>query len=325
MAKSERSFVYRKRTNEDVKERANMRGGNFDSFIKPQYKLYKVKDGKNLIRILPPTWEKPKHYGYDLYINYNIGADNQSYLSLSKMKGEADPLAEARKVAEREGDEALAKLLRPTQRIAMWIIDRQDEEEGPQLWCAPFTVDKAFANLAFDEDTKEVVFIDDPEEGCDVRFYKEGTGMLTKYEASKMKIMPAGPISDDEKQQDEWLEFIAENQIPDCLNYYEYDHISGVFDGKVHSKDEDEGAPPKRKPVKAAREPDEDETEEAEVTPPKRTRPRQVADEEALAPRKRVAKEQEPEDEDPEPPATESIRDRIKRRRAAAAAPDEDE
>jgi hypothetical protein len=85
MAKSERSFVYRKRSGEDVKQRANMRGGNFDSFIKPQYKLYKVKDGKNLIRILPPTWEGAKHYGFDLFVNYNIGADNQSYLSLSKM------------------------------------------------------------------------------------------------------------------------------------------------------------------------------------------------------------------------------------------------
>lgn len=323
MAKS--SFRYQKRSNEDVKQRANMRGGNFDSFIKPQYKLYKVKDGKNLIRILPPTWEGAKHYGFDLFVNYNIGADNQSYLSLSKMKNEADPLAEARKVAEREGDDTLAKDLRPTQRIAMWVIDRQDEDEGPQLWCAPFTVDKAFANLAFDEDTKEIIFIDDPEEGCDVRFYKEGTGMLTKYEASKMKIMPAGAISDDEKQQDEWLEFIAENPIPDCLNYYDYDHISGVFDGKVHSKDEDEEAAPKRKAVKPAREPDKDETEEAEVTPPKRTRPRPVADEdEAPPPRKRVAKEPEPEDEDPAPPANESIRDRIKRRRAAAAAPDED-
>ena len=112
----QRSFKYKARTKEDVKSRANMRGGNFDSIIKPQYKVYKVKEGKNLIRILPPTWEDAKHYGYDLYVNYGIGADNQSYLSLSKMKGEKDPLQEAKRAAESEGDKETAKALSPTQR-----------------------------------------------------------------------------------------------------------------------------------------------------------------------------------------------------------------
>ena len=70
MAKSEereeRSFKYHRRSKEDVKARANMRGGGFDSFIKPEFKRYKVRDGKNMVRILPATWEKPKHYGFDI-------------------------------------------------------------------------------------------------------------------------------------------------------------------------------------------------------------------------------------------------------------------
>jgi hypothetical protein len=331
MAKNERSFRYQERSKEDVRERANMRGGNFDNIFKPQYKLYKIKDGKNVIRILPPTWEKAKHYGFDIFVNYNIGADKQSYLSISKMKNKPDPLAEARQQAEREGEEELAKALRPTQRILMWVIDRSDEAEGPLLWGAPFTVDKAFANLAFDEDTKEVILIDDPENGCDVRFYKEGTGMTTKYDASKMKLLTAGPLCEDEKLQQDWLEYITENPIPDCLQYYDYEHIAGVYDGKTHSVGDEEA------PAKARRAAPDDEDE----VKPARRRPAPVdeeADEEA-PPRRRAAVVDEDDEPEPaprraargrlkgetdEPPTGESIRDRIRRRHAATTTEDDD-
>jgi hypothetical protein len=286
-----------------------MRGGNFDSFIKPQYKLYKVKDGKNLIRILPPTWENPKHYGYDIFVNYNIGADNQSYLSLAKMKNKPDPLAEARVLAQREGDEKLTKDLNPTQRILMWVIDRLDEDEGPLLWAAPFTVDKAFANLAFDEDTKEVLFIDDPDAGNDVRFHKEGAALLTKYDASKMKLMAAAPLHEDEKVQDEWLHYITENPIPDCLQFYDYEHISEVFNGKAAKPAEDEAPAPRR--AKPAPVVDEEPPFDADEPPVKRT-----------SSRPRVTEEDESA-EDKRPPKTESLRERIARRRAEATA-DED-
>src|SRR3954466_6918418 len=101
--KDDRGFKYQKRDKETLKERANMKGGNYDTYIKPKYKQWKPKDGKNLIRILPPTWDMrdtpwqtTAHYGMDIYVNFNIGADNQSYLSLGKhMKGD-DPLIDAR-------------------------------------------------------------------------------------------------------------------------------------------------------------------------------------------------------------------------------------
>ena len=184
----DRGFQYQKRDKADLKERANMKGGNYDSYIKPKFKQWKPKDGKNLIRILPPTWDDARHYGLDIFINFNIGADNQAYLSLSKHGKGDDPLAEARREAQKEGDKDLAKALNPNQRILYWIIDRNDEEEGPLLWSAPFTFDKSLSNLCIDEDTKEVIFIDDPAKGRDVRFYKEGTGLTTKYDPSKMKV-----------------------------------------------------------------------------------------------------------------------------------------
>jgi len=227
-----RSFRYQERSKDDLKERANAKGGNFDDYILPKYKKYKVRDGKNLIRILPPTWDQAKHYGYDIWLNYNIGPDNQAYLSLAKMKNERnDPIAEAAREAANEGDDKLRRELLPRQRILMWVIDRNEEDEGPQLWACPQTVDKAFANLSFDEDTGEVIYIDDPEQGCDVRFFKEGTGLKTDYDASKMRLMKPSPLSEDPKLMDEWLDYAQQNPVPECLHFYDCDYIASIFNG----------------------------------------------------------------------------------------------
>lgn len=316
-------FQYQQRTKEDIKERANNRGGNFDSIFKSQYKIYKVREGKNVVRILPPTWVKPKHYGLDIWVNYGIGADNQSYLSLAKMKNQKDPIAEARIVANREGDEKLARALQPTQRILMWVIDRNAEDEGPQLWPAAFTVDRDAALLSFDEDTKEVSFIDDPENGRDFRFHTEGTGMQRKYPAAKMKLLTEGPLSQDAALQDEWLEFAAANPLPDVLQFYDYAYIAGVFDGQARvAPDEDEA--PKAAPRKPSPKINNPEIEDDHPGPPPLRPVRQPV--------------RPPPDLEPEPdedgviedvkPAGQSIRDRLKARHSVAAkspTPDDDD
>lgn len=303
MAKTVAKFQYERRTAEDVKTRANMKGGGFDTFILPKYKVYKVKDGKNLIRIMPKTWKRkpgePNHYAYTLWVNYGIGIDNQSYLSLSKMLGKPDPISEARREAEAQGDEKLARSLAPRQRSCMWLIDRMAEDEGPQLWPAPFTVDKDFNTISQDEDTKAVVYIDHEEEGADVRFYKEGQGLGTKYPPARMKIQSITPLHEDESLQNEWLAFTQANPIPDCLQYYSYEHIQQVFGGqaRVERNDEDEDEAPIR-PRSARRAPvDEDEA------PPARSRAAPVEDdeEETPAPKRRARVVEEDEDEAPPP------------------------
>ena len=355
MAKSEkRRFTYEKRSREEVKARANMRGGGFDSFIKSEYKRYKVKDGKNMIRILPATWEKPKHYGYDIWLNYGIGADNQTYLSLSKMDHEdadKDPLVEARREAQRENDEKTAKALQPRQRVLVWVIDRNEEDEGPMLWDIPFSVDKDFINLCLDEDTKEVSYPDDPKDGHDIRFYKEGTGVGTKYPASRMKLMETAPLHEDADVEGEWLDYVQENPIPDCLQYYTAEQISAAFDGSVRTADDDEDKPKKRsrddddedekpakrksradddedeKPKRRAREEPEDEDEAEEEKPKRSARVREEPEDEDAEekPRKKRAVADD-EDEDEEEKPRSSIRDRLAAvRKKSSKSADEDE
>lgn len=253
MAKEKRTFHYQRRTREQMEKRA-AGGGDFDSIIKAQYKIYKVKEGKNLVRILPPTWDKPDHYGYNLWVNYGIGVDNQSYLSLSKMLKERDPLAEARNAADREGDEELAKALAPKKRVAMWVIDRLNEEEGPQIWLCPITVDKDIAAIAVDDETGEIIPLDDPKEGSDLRFFREGKGRNTKYPAAKMRLLKPSPISAERDLWLEWREYIMDHPLPECLQYYDYKHIAEAFDGNVRTDDDDEKAA-RRKAV----DPDDDD------------------------------------------------------------------
>lgn len=330
--KEERSFSYQKRSKDTLKERANMKGGNYDTLFKPTFKQWKPKEGKNLIRILPPTWNDARHYGLDIFVNYSIGPDNQSYLSLNKHGKGEDPIAEARREALQEGDKDFAKKLNFSQRILYWVIDRTDEDEGPLLWAAPFTFDKSLSNLCIDEDTKEVIFIDDPVKGRDVRFYREGTALNTSYDPSKMKVLKESTVHEDEGLENEWLDFIAENPLPEVLNFYSYDHIKAQFDGQSGKRDDDTEDEPK-KPSRSRTARDEEEVEEkpeprstrrrdsedddvdGDDKPRGRTRVREVADEEVEAPasRKRSRPADEDDDETPAP-----------RRSARKAEPDDD-
>lgn len=243
MAKTVRRFQYQTRDPDVVKQRSNQRGGDFDSIYKEGIKVFKPREGKNTIRILPPTWLQASHYGYDLYVNYGIGIDEQAYLSLSEMKKQPDPLAEARREAEKDGDKKLADSLKPSKRVAFYLIDRMAEDEGVQLWPAPWTVDKSFCGIAIDEESGAATMVDHPDEGYDITFYKEGTGMMTKYPAEKMRIKrQPSPLSEDENQANEWLNWIQEHPIPDMLNFYDYEHIAAAFEGHT-PRDKDE--PPK--------------------------------------------------------------------------------
>ncbi len=243
-------FKYTRRSKESIRARASQKGGDYDTYINEEIKFYKPREGKNIIRILPPMWKDEDgvdsdHYGYEIWCNYNVGPDKQSYLSLSKMKDEADPLAEALKEAQLDGDNKLAKALKPKMRVCIFVIDRLAEEEGPQLWAAPWTFDRDLAALCEDEDTKEVVYIDDPygedeDDGRDLRFYKTGSGLRTEYSPAKFKLLNVSPLHTDEDLMEEWLEYITDNPIPDCLNFYDYDHIKASFGGQIGRLDDDE-------------------------------------------------------------------------------------
>ncbi|AFV81307.1 hypothetical protein F862_gp075 [Vibrio phage vB_VpaS_MAR10] len=219
-----KGFEYKKRSKEQVQKRADQSSGDFKSIFKDGIKLFKPKKGDNAIRILPATWEDPDHYALDVHVHYGVGADEERVLALHEMLGEDDPIREMRMDYEQAGNKEMAKACRPGRACAMWVIDLDNEAEGPQMYLAPPTVDAGIAQVSIDKRSGEMYDIDDPDNGYEVYFTKQGEGMNTKYVGFQISRNPS-------EVDEEHLDYAIENPIPDCLVYLEYDEIAKMIDG----------------------------------------------------------------------------------------------
>ncbi len=243
-----------------------------DSYFSSNVKFFTTKPGANKIRILPPTWADAKHYGSDIWVHYGIGPDNVGYLCLNRMSGEACPLCEAKQEADHNNDEDLSKALRATRRVAVYLIDRGAESEGPKVWAMPQTVDKEICAQAWDKETGEVYALDHPDEGYDISFEVEGAAQLKKYVGIRLARRES-PLSDDDKQAVAWLEYITEHPLTDELVVHDYDTLKQAFEGKPSARkdDQDSDKPAAKtrpgilkKSAKPAEETEEETTQEKE-------------------------------------------------------------
>lgn len=290
---------------DEMRQRANQQGGNRDGFVIDSVRTWTPKKGENQVRLLPATWPKPKHYGFDVFVHFGIGMDNNSYLCLQKMKGKPCAICDEQHKAAREDEQELAQALSAKKRVASWIIDRSDERTGPQLWVMAWTIDRDICLIAQDKKTKEVYAIDHPDDGYDVYFTRQGEGRNTKYTGFQIDRKPS-PISDDAKQQDEWLDYITDNPVPDLLVYQDEEKLEKMIgeglsptrlkdmkdDKKRRSRDDDdEDETPKKKRSRH----DDDDEDEA----PKKRRSRDEDDDEDEAPKKRSRDDDDDEDEPP--------------------------
>lgn len=232
-----RKFKYRPPTEKAVKESASS-GSGFDNYLRQDMPKYKVKEGENKIRILPATWEGADYFGYQIPVIYSVGVDRCTYIPPS-FKDKDDPFAERRQQAVREGDTELADSLKPGHRFLYWVIDRKKESDGPLLFAAAPKLNNDISKQMIDEDDGGVIAIDHPEEGYDVIFHKEGTGIKTNYTGVKIS-RHSRPISDDEDQMTEWLDYIMENPLPDAVNIYSYEHLVKVLAGEAPKASEDD-------------------------------------------------------------------------------------
>ena len=254
-----RKFQYKKRSFDAAKKRAEQSAGTRDNYILEDIPLYKPTEGENLIRILPPTWEEPNHYGMDIYVHYNVGPDSAAYLCLNKMKGEDCPICEERINAEHEGDKDYAKKLKPTKRVLFYLIDRDKEKEGLKAWASPWTVDKEIMIQATDSRTREFFPVDDPDEGFDVKVTRTGAAEQTKYSIT------IGRRSTSIELDDAVWDILEEHPIPDILIYHPYEHIAKVFEGTAAAGSDSNDASPKEQIANRRSKTQEKEKEEDEV------------------------------------------------------------
>lgn len=255
-------YVYQRRDDADTARRAQ---GNskFDKYLNPDIKLYKPKEGTNIIRILPPTWPGAKHYGYDAWVHFGVGADSQTYLCLNKMVKAAneyferakvtdkngdiceadgsDPVEEESLALRRDGDEELAKKIQHKLRVGIYLVDRDNEKDGVQFWLMGEQNDREIVQQSTDKRKGKALAIDDPEDGYDISFIRKGTGQNTKYSGISVDRDPS-PLGNDR-----WLKWAMDNPIPEQLIYYPYEHIKAALGGggehvAKRDRDDDRGS-----------------------------------------------------------------------------------
>lgn len=359
-----KGFVYRgkDRTTEDVKRAATMSTGNYDSTLQDGFQSFKVREGENCIRIFPPTWSEKevevwgKNWAIILSEHRNIGVDRGSFLCLEAMREEPCPICDMRRQST---DDEERFQLSPNKRALCWVINRDDEAAGPQLWSMPIKkVFKVINARSVDRKTGALVLIDDPVDGYDIFFNCENAGKMTaEYTGIELDRDPSN-LGPSEEIEDRWMKYVMEHPLPSVLLWPEPDYLEKVLSGRVSKRSEtaeeeateEEGAPPprSRRQRPSAEEtsprstrrgrggdpPEEDETplEEEEGTdpeteadpeppPPRSTRRGRNGGEEEPPPR-RTARRSEPEAaEEPEadPPPRRTARQRPSEDEAAPA------
>jgi hypothetical protein len=322
MATERREFKYRGRSDKTIHERANRRGGTFDSYTDEKHPRYKVRDGLNQLRILPWSWgDDPElvkkwgdSWGIELIVHNNVGPDKSTYLC-NRMRGKRCEICETRNELA-DDDEEAAKEIKPGLRILAWVIDRDEERVGPQLYAMPQSkVEKELQARSRDKKTGAGILIDDPDDGFDISFIKEGSKLTTTYRAVDIDRDPT-PLHDNSKTMAKWLDYIDEFPLPSVLKFYDNDYLESILQGKGkgdeekdkddekeerserksrRSRDEDEDTKSDRDMGRRSRSRDDDgETEERSSRVSNRSR-RDEPEEEERRPRR--ARDEEPEEE----------------------------
>lgn len=230
-----KQFKYVKPSFNDIEEVSN-RTSSYDSIFKKGFKQFKVKDKTHTIRILPPTWDSNsmsilgndrRHYGIFVPChNYN----KTPYICPKQALGKRCLFCDERQKAYDENNEKLAKELYTGTRLALWVIDRENEQEGPQLWAMPKTVYSELAIRSIDARTREVVcYIDDPEEGYDVSFTR--LPKVGKNPPEYMGVDISRRSTPLGAQAKEWLDYVVQHPIPDVLQIYDEDYLKQVYIG----------------------------------------------------------------------------------------------
>lgn len=224
---------YVERTADDVRRHATQPVGSFEGTLDQRFPNFRAREGLNAVRLLQGTFDDRKQYAYLYFRHENIGPDRSTFVCLEKTFGKPCPICDER--SRFTGDES--NDLRPRKRYLSWIIDRFEERAGPKLWDFSPTMDKEIATLCMDR-TGRVIHIDNPEEGYDVEFSREGTKLNTRYVGVKIVRDPS-PMHDNPDKQDEWLEFIEDNPLPSVLVIPEYDYVAKAFKGQLEQLDKD--------------------------------------------------------------------------------------
>lgn len=304
-------FVYKPRSEEKMKERANRDGAAFDSIYKPGFKTYKPKNGDNCGRVLPPTWDDAEHYAYQIWQHFGVGVKNSSYLCPKKMLGKPCCVCSEVDILKKAGEKDEAKQLEAKERYVIWWLNRDGETpDEPELWNMSWTQDRDIAAQCVHPRTGAILMIDEPDTGYDLMFKRKSTGKeVTQVEYYGYQVdRNDSPIHENQKIQDKILDYIEQNPIPEVLNIYDNDYLKNIMAGNVAEEDSEaqeedevpfEGGSRRASSRTTSRVRNEAPEEQEEVLPPRTSK---------RAPAVQEDEEVNEEEENNDPPPTASRR-----------------
>lgn len=228
------TFKYQPRDAASWDKRANQSASKYANVIKDEFFQFSASKDENSIRILPPTWENPGHYGFDVYVHFGVGPDNGTVICLSKMRGHAPagfgiacPICEYQVKAETAGREDAGDF-KAKRRVLVWVINRKEVklDENPQIWTMPWTLDKEISMVCKDRETGQLYQIDNPESGYDVFFNKTGEKELTKYSGVALSRRESAI-------DNKYLAYVIEHPAPSTLLWRSYEEVTLLFGGEV--------------------------------------------------------------------------------------------
>ncbi len=236
----------------------------FDSILKPNTKTLKMKVGINTLRLVRGADED--YWGYELWCHNRVGTKSSTYLCLKLNKGTKSktcPICQAADEAAANGDTEEAKALVAKQRTIAYVIDRDNEKDGLQVWDMSggqrHDIDSVCSTVKHG-----VLDVSHAESGFDLTIRREGTGLNTRYVGLAVD-RESTPLSESARQQDAWLAEVAKTPLGSLLRYYDADYLSGIISGKIEQKDEDdEDTDTDRKPAARGRGRDAEDTEDAD-------------------------------------------------------------
>jgi hypothetical protein len=304
MAKS-RKFNY-KPTYEDTVKRAERKTSGYASLLKDA-KIFKAAEGDNVVRVLPPSWKDPDHYGYRIWVHNNVGPKDQRYLCLRENPTSPHKRCPICEELSRLGPRATTEdrqLLSPREAVLYYIIDREKPKEGVQVWMVSPTAEAQIAAQTVDKRRGNVLNIIDPDDGYDLSFMRQGmTKNKTRYLGYKVDRDPS-PLSESERSYNRWLDEISERPLPSLLNFYTPDQIEEELYGK--GKDDDDDDRPRKGKTRSRDDDDEDEDEPRKLRKTRKASDEDDEDEEEEKPKKKARPRDDDEDEEDEKPARKS-------------------
>ncbi len=232
-------FNYRPPTLDTVKRIADRKGGRYDTPFKDEFDVYRPRDGDNMLRILPPTWDGHKYFGYQVWMHSWVGMNTSNYICPLKMKSKKCPICVAAQESHEAGEVEEAKRMQAAEKYVFWVLDRLEKQQLPQLWVISWTLNRDLANVVRDKKSGKLLIIDNPDVGYDISFTRTGAGLNTRYGGLAVDREPS-PVAGSEKEARRISEFVNANPVPTTLKFQTTEHLRQMMSGAAEQADPDQ-------------------------------------------------------------------------------------